>query len=217
MPAAPMKNANPSGPSAKQRKMFAKMGIAMPDGSYYVRNAADLSNAIMAVGRGEAAGDSGNAIRVHIMKRAAALKLSSKIPDTWNADGSLKTSVTKHVETDSVDEFLAHFGVRGMKWGQHIFGKKESAPRSADSEQAHAVRQQAKKSGVHTLSNEELQAAITRMDLETRFAGKAKDTDPSQVNKGVDFVKSANSHVELAVKTYNNGMQVKKIVDGLKK
>ena len=58
-------------PTAKQRMMFAKMGIAMPDGSYYIRNASDLKNAIEAVGRGEQAGDSGDAIRKHCMERAA--------------------------------------------------------------------------------------------------------------------------------------------------
>ena len=60
---------------------------AMDDGSYPVADAEDLDNAIHAVGRGGADHDS---IRAHIIKRAAALGLSSKIPDNWNADGSLK-------------------------------------------------------------------------------------------------------------------------------
>jgi hypothetical protein len=95
--------------------MFAKMGIAMPDGSFYIRNgsvgASDLDNAIHAVGRGEQGGTSGNAIRLHIIKRAAALKLSSKIPDTWNSDGSLKHSAFDQ----EIEAFLEHFGVPGMK------------------------------------------------------------------------------------------------------
>ena len=37
-------------PTAAQRKMYAKMGLAMPDGSYYIRTgpegASDLDNAI---------------------------------------------------------------------------------------------------------------------------------------------------------------------------
>lgn len=63
----------------------------MPDGSYPIRplnmqGADDLANAIKGVGRG---GDSANAIRKFIIGRAKALNQSAKIPDTWNADGSL--------------------------------------------------------------------------------------------------------------------------------
>jgi hypothetical protein len=96
--------------------MLAKMGLAMPDGSFYIRNgpvgASDLENAIKAVGRGEDGNpSSGDPIRKHIMKRAADLKLSGKIPGTWNPDGSLK-----HDWTDEVEEYLAHYGVKGMQW-----------------------------------------------------------------------------------------------------
>ena len=114
MPAAFTKD-----PTAAQRKLLAKMGIAMPDGSFYIRNgpvgASDLQNAIDSVGRGESDGTSGNAIRLHIMKRAAVLKLTSKIPSDWNADGSLKEM--KHGETIGNSDTVEHFGVKGMHWG----------------------------------------------------------------------------------------------------
>lgn len=107
-------------PSAAQRKLFAKMGYAMPDGSFYIRpmplGAGDLDNAIKAVGRGEQGGTSGASIRKHIMARAAALKLSSKIPDTWNSDGTLKeTSAEQSAMT--LADFFEHHGVKGQKWG----------------------------------------------------------------------------------------------------
>jgi ATP-dependent protease ClpP protease subunit len=76
---------------ADDRKRMASSGQAMDDGSYPVADGEDLDNAIHAVGRGGADHDS---IRAHIIKRAAALGLSSKIPDNWNADGSLKASNT---------------------------------------------------------------------------------------------------------------------------
>ena len=63
------------------------------DPSYPVKDADDLDNAIHAVGRGGADHD---AIRRHVIARAKALGLSSKIPDTWNADGSLKGSSSRH-------------------------------------------------------------------------------------------------------------------------
>ena len=55
--------------------------------SYPIDDEEDLDNAIHAVGRGGADHDT---IRAYIMKRADAMGLSSKIPDNWNADGSLK-------------------------------------------------------------------------------------------------------------------------------
>jgi ATP-dependent protease ClpP protease subunit len=69
------------------RDRMAKSGQAMPDGSYPIADEEDLDNAIHAVGRGGADHD---AIRRHIIKRAKALGLSEKIPDNWNADGSLQ-------------------------------------------------------------------------------------------------------------------------------
>jgi hypothetical protein len=74
--------------TAQQRRQFAKSGVAMPDGSYYIRNADDLDNAIGAVGRGSG---SHAAIRAHIIKRANVLGLSNRIPADWTA-GSRKTA-----------------------------------------------------------------------------------------------------------------------------
>ena len=85
----------------EDRKAMAEKGHAMPDGSYPVADAEDLDNAIHAVGRGGADHDS---IRAHIIKRAKALGLSSKIPDNWGADGSLQESAANRSET----EFLAY-------------------------------------------------------------------------------------------------------------
>ena len=82
------------------RDQMAKSGQAMPDGSYPIADEEDLDNAIHAVGRGGADHD---AIRAHIIKRAKALGLSSKIPDNWGADGSLQESASNRSE----QEFLA--------------------------------------------------------------------------------------------------------------
>lgn len=74
------------------RKHKAATGAAMSDGSYPIASVADLTKAIHAVGRG---GSSHDAIRRHIISRARSLGASSKIPDNWNSDGSLKESVSK--------------------------------------------------------------------------------------------------------------------------
>jgi hypothetical protein len=67
-------------------------------------------------------------------------------------------------QATTVDDILAHFGVKGMKWG-----KRSSAPSSADAEKATAIKVKAKKSKTESLSNAELQAAINRMQLEQNF------------------------------------------------
>jgi HK97 family phage prohead protease len=77
--------------SADQLKALGAKGQAFknPDGSfsYPCADAEDLGKAVLAVGRGGASHD---ALRRYIMARAKAMGLSSKIPDNWNSDGSLR-------------------------------------------------------------------------------------------------------------------------------
>jgi hypothetical protein len=63
------------------------------------------------------------------------------------------------------DDVLAHYGVKGMHWGQ----RKKNNPASSDSASATKTKTVAKKQGLHTVSNAELQAAIRRMQLEQDF------------------------------------------------
>lgn len=76
--------------STSARKQDASQGTAMPGGRYPINNKADLSNAIRAVGRAKG-GEAGRAaVRRFIMRRAKALGASAMVPDTWNANGTLK-------------------------------------------------------------------------------------------------------------------------------
>lgn len=77
--------------SAEERRQLAKKGAAMKDGSFPVRNKADLQNAIRAVGRARPnTKEERRKVRRHIIRRARAIGASGMIPDTWNNDGSLK-------------------------------------------------------------------------------------------------------------------------------
>jgi hypothetical protein len=73
---------------------LVKQGKAMPapgqgrPGRFNIRNASELDDAIQAVGRVPA--DGRPKVRKFIMARAKALGLSSRIPDSWNADGTFK-------------------------------------------------------------------------------------------------------------------------------
>lgn len=73
------------------RKEMASNGEAMSDGSYPIKDAEDLHNAIHAVGRGR--NNSHSAIRRHIISRAKSLGLSDEIPDTWKDGGKLAKSI----------------------------------------------------------------------------------------------------------------------------
>lgn len=67
----------------------------------------------------------------------------------------------------AVNDFLQHYGVKGMRWGRRGKTAKESP--SAESSAATAIRARAKTSKVKALSNKELQEAINRMNLEQQF------------------------------------------------
>lgn len=71
--------------SAEQRRQMADNGEAMADGSFPIKDRADLENAIHLAGH---ASDPAAAKR-HIRKRARALGLEDLIPDSWDS-GKMK-------------------------------------------------------------------------------------------------------------------------------
>jgi hypothetical protein len=85
-------------PDVKTMRNLQKQGKALPPAKpggrprFQIQNGPDLDNAILAIGRVRPNTPAARAkVRVYIMSRAKALGLTSKIPDTWQADGSLKT------------------------------------------------------------------------------------------------------------------------------
>lgn len=96
------------------------------------------------------------------------------------------------LQHSDVGEFLAHFGRKGMKWGQHIFTRdrvvgptKTKEPVSEDHAHVSSIASKAKSSGVSSLSNKDLQDAIKRMNLENDFARLSSGTK----NKGATWTK----------------------------
>jgi 2'-5' RNA ligase len=71
--------------------------------------------------------------------------------------------------SDEADKFLAHFGVKGMRWGVRKDRSGGGHGGSDDHNNATAARAKAKKGGVKSLSNKELQDMITRMNLEQQY------------------------------------------------
>jgi RimJ/RimL family protein N-acetyltransferase len=84
------------------------------------------------------------------------------------------TPVMKH--EDPVEEFLVHFGVKGMRWGRR---KKETGPASADAARKIVVKSKIKEGGLQTVSNKDLQDAINRMNLEQQFKRLSVNEKPA--------------------------------------
>ena len=135
---------------------------------------------------------------------------------------------------DKVQEILAHYGVKGMKWGV----RKDSSPSSGPTEvttraikgrvittggKGHAPsddalkaavgKQKAKKSGLASLSNKELQAVVTRMNLEQQYsrlidqrayssAGQKFVSELFRKNIQPDIEKAANEYTTKKVSAY---------------
>lgn len=114
---------------------------------------------------------------------------------------------------DPVAAFLEHFGVKGMKWGvrrtRNASGKLEPAevhlnpigqvhtvtggtnhPTSEDAKRALALRQVAKASGTHALSNDEMRDLLNRMNLEENY-GRLTESQSgrAKIRKGHTAVK----------------------------
>lgn len=101
--------------SADDRKKATESGAAMPGGRYPIENAADLENAIHAVGRGKG---SHAAIRSHIMSRARALGASDKIPADWKAskaDESRLRNAIRAADFGFASETVSKFAARIAK------------------------------------------------------------------------------------------------------
>jgi hypothetical protein len=191
-------------PTAAQLKMYAKMGIAMPDESYYIRNAADLSDAIKAVGRGNA---DHNAIRKHIIARAKKLGLYDNVPSNWNPDGSEKLAAVAHDVVAAGQHFIAHFGVKGMKWGQRRPGTgTPSTHVSADHLRAQSVNHLIKTGGVKSASNDDLQTLITRLNLESQHARLT--ATPSRVDAGHNFIRKTLGLTKTGLDVAKTGLDV---------
>lgn len=81
----------------------------------------------------------------------------------------------------SDEEYLTHYGIRGMKWG--VRRKRSSGPDPSDDKKSAnaAASKVGKKGNTDALSNRELQSLVNRMNLEqqyTRLQGTSKRTNP---------------------------------------
>lgn len=155
--------------STKDRVRLAKIGQAMPDGGYPIRNVADLKRAIAAYGRGT----NKTAVKKWIKKRAKELDAEKLLPSNWE--------VRYMNQVLQADE-LQHYGIKGMKWGHR---KKYIS----DVSKRLRIAKRARAKGLVSINRETRKASKT----EYKAAKKAyKDT----YNKNLQLAKESRSTVQ---------------------
>lgn len=103
---------------------------------------------------------------------------------------TVKLKDNRHWEEVSMSD-IAHFGVKGMKWGvRNSTSGRPTSPGSPseDHRQASSARTKTGTKGLHSLSNHELQTMITRMNLEQQYSRLA--TSNSTTEKGLKTAKN---------------------------
>lgn len=113
---------------------------------------------------------------------------------------------------------LYHHGILGMKWGvrrsenqlARARGKQKKDP---DSDVSDKKETSTKK--LHDMSDEELRAKITRLELEKRYADLSKTEQTAKQNKGKQFVmnvlEKSGQNIATQFTTYAMGTAVNKL------
>lgn len=81
-------------------------------------------------------------------------------------------------------DVLAHYGIKGMRWG--VRRRTDDPGSSSDTERALAIRDKVRRGGTKSLTNEEMQALVSRINLEQQYAR----LNPSKIEKGAKLAGS---------------------------
>lgn len=87
---------------------------------------------------------------------------------------------------EAIDNVLIHYGMKGMKWGVVSkkvtpSGRKEAKEKrletaSPEAVRARELRAKAKKTGTQSLTNQELNELVSRMELTSRYSQASAKT-----------------------------------------
>lgn len=115
-----------------------------------------------------------------------------------------------------VDDFLQHFGVKGMKWGQRLADRKaRKSATSSDAKKSIAVRDKVKTHSIKALSNAQIEAATKRMNLEQNFKRLAVN-EKSGVSRWISstLMEIGKREVQAIAAKKVAGFVAKKVVTG---
>ena len=127
------------------------------------------------------------------------------------------------IHNPNTDE-LYHYGRKGMKWYQNIFSKDKSGSsgkKSGDSDDSEGGKKagssskpSSSKKTVKDMSDEELNMAIKRLEMEKRYSDLVKSATPQEKNKAkefvVDVVEKSGKNIATQFVTYSMGVAVNK-------
>lgn len=123
-----------------------------------------------------------------------------------------------HYTAADVDRLLAHYGVKGMRWGHRKSqSSSDATPASSDSAVVTDHKNRVATGGTRTLSNKELRELVDRMNLEQQYANLNKKSRPYKT--GFEAVKEIMSVVKTVQEIHGafNSPLAKDIRNAMKK
>jgi hypothetical protein len=116
-----------------------------------------------------------------------------------------------------VDNFLEHYGVKGMRWGVRAKSKNPTKGYSRDAKTAVNIRKKSKTSPVKVkaLSNKEIETFLTRVSLESRFTQATPGRGKRALNVVKDLLGTGRTVNEVAA--FANTPTGKQIRNGFEK
>lgn len=126
-------------------------------------------------------------------------------------DDDLEVAMSELEKGTDLDNILAHYGVKGMKWGQNR-RSKQTEPTHSDAAKVDSIKVRVKtQKTTKVLGNQELRDALDRMRLEQEFSKLSGGLDKTRSQKAKTFVAkllidTGKQSADQAVKTKARGL-----------
>jgi hypothetical protein len=92
------------------------------------------------------------------------------------------------------EDFIEHFGVKGMKWGRRKSETMNPAHVSADDARYNKIKSRVEKKGLDNLSNDDL----AKLNKRNQLLSEYKKQNPGKFKKGAEATKEAVKNLKTA-------------------